>query len=223
MVRIYFSQVEKMLEAEGLLNDESIKEIEATKNTELRKQKTIVRLLLSVALKDCGYKEKIYINKTSDGKPYLESGKPFFSFAHTPGLIVCAVSDNEVGIDVEKSKDYSDAVIKSTLSICEMDAFCSLSKKEKNEIVCVSWTLKEGYVKLIGSGIKKRPSQIILKNYALTDLGKTFDRVIDGKNIFFCFNKIKSFFVSCATFLQENIQFFEVDEKQNIYKHDIQS
>ena len=212
MQRLYISHVKTSFEgSKDVLRADDVDEIGAVKNEKLRNQKATARLLLRHALKDCGLQEKESIKKTDKGKPYIERENLFFNISHTDRLVVCAVADKEIGVDVEKIRKLSDAAIKSILCPSEISVFQTLSQKEKNEYVCVSWTLKESLTKLLGSGIVKRPCEIDIAGYSLTDEGKIIIKNINKKEIFFCFRQMEGCFVSTAMFAKKNVELVFVD------------
>ena len=53
------------------------------------------------ALRAYGINYEFDIKRSENGKPYIEEDI-FFSLSHTDGFTVCAVSDNNIGIDAEK-------------------------------------------------------------------------------------------------------------------------
>ena len=90
------------------------------------------------------------IIKNEKGKPYFKHIPDlFFSISHTDGLTVIALSDCEVGIDVERLKKADLRIIKRFLKeeadyITECD-----SDRRFFEI----WTKKEAYLKCKGTGL----------------------------------------------------------------------
>ena len=92
---------------------------------------------------------KAKILRTAKGKPCLENG-PFVSVSHTDNLIVVAVSESNIGIDMEKK----DREIKKQKELTEK----YLSQKEKEyattrERFLEIWTKKEAYGKFTGEGL----------------------------------------------------------------------
>ena len=79
------------------------------------------------------------ILKTEEGKPYLLSGKFYFSISHTDSLGILAVSDKDVGVDAEsKDRTVSEGVGKRFLG----------GRKDITE-----WVHFEAFSKLMGEGI----------------------------------------------------------------------
>lgn len=91
------------------------------------------------------YDYNVYYNEY--GKPYLDNGL-YFNISHSKNVIVCVISDREVGIDIEYLR-YSDSVIRKCFN--DKERVVSLNNKE---IFTIIWTIKESYVKLLGIGLE---------------------------------------------------------------------
>lgn len=65
-------------------------------------------LLFSLGIMKKGEK----IIKGRFGKPYIEGSDVFFNISHTDGAIAIAVSDLEVGVDIQSSGMISDAAMR---------------------------------------------------------------------------------------------------------------
>ena len=91
------------------------------------------------------------ILKTEKGKPYLKNNIASFNISHCDGLAVCAVSENQVGVDCETLRKVSSGVIRKCFSDSEAE-FLSRSKIKELDYIRL-WTLKESYVKYTGQGI----------------------------------------------------------------------
>ena len=88
------------------------------------------------------------------------SGKPvarnkYFNVSHCDGAVVFVQADGDVGVDVERIREV-DAGLKKYVS--SEDEFASISTDEDFFDV---WTAKESLVKAEGSGIKKKPKDIV--------------------------------------------------------------
>ncbi len=87
----------------------------------------------------------------SAGKPYLKDyADRHFNLSHTEGLLACAVSDREVGIDAERIRHFSPAILRR-LTQNERDFIESDIEPELAFIKVL--TMKEAYIKLMGEGI----------------------------------------------------------------------
>lgn len=92
-----------------------------------------------------------------NGKPRLKDGKIFFNVSHTKGLIMIAVSDREVGIDVENfaekkvdcqkiAEKYFFADEIKQISADSIDGNSLVDKKK----FFILWTKKESAIKYAG-------------------------------------------------------------------------
>ena len=148
------------------LKEDDLKSILSELPNEIKEKIKAKRLLKSKLLTAFSYKvlfdfckEKLgFIPKVkikSGGKPYFENGGIHFSISHSKNIAVCAISQSEVGIDIErldKERDY--------LSLAER----YFTKKEYEKIresenikeaFIKYWTAKEAYIKYTGEGFKR--------------------------------------------------------------------
>lgn len=95
-------------------------------------------------------------------KPYLkDTANIYFNISHTKGLVICGISDREIGVDVECIKEFHEAVAKKICSSWELSFILSAStEREKEERFFRIWTLKESFIKAIGKGLAFPLSQI---------------------------------------------------------------
>lgn len=94
------------------------------------------------------FPESIIIRKTSQGKPYAENVKAEFSVSHSGDVVVCAVSDNEIGVDAEIIKKVNFRAAERFAAKEEISYI-----GENTERFFEIWTLKEAYFKCIGTGL----------------------------------------------------------------------
>jgi 4'-phosphopantetheinyl transferase len=110
-------------------------------------------LLLCHALKQLyNFTDKIEFGYNGYGKPHIK-GNPevFFNMSHTEGLAICALGDEELGVDCEKIIGHHEDVAKMIFSKKEYEAF--IQSADKAEAFFRLWTLKESYVKAIGTDL----------------------------------------------------------------------
>ncbi len=104
----------------------------------------------------CGVKaEDIVFNQNRYSKPYAENLDVQFNISHSYDLVVCAVSNKPVGVDIEKVRELDDKVI-SFACTGEEYAYVNekpLEKEEKLKCFFKIWTFKEAYFKCQGTGI----------------------------------------------------------------------
>lgn len=80
------------------------------------------------------------------GKPYAENA-PCFSVSHSGGYTVLAVSDTDVGIDIERVDDIAPEAMEQVFTRDEMAYATDMERLYK------LWTLKESLSKAIGIGL----------------------------------------------------------------------
>lgn len=115
--------------------------------------------LLAHALMQYALKRERHILPAADDWAKDEYGKPVLfrcpqiqvSLSHSGKLAFCAVSDTAVGVDVQKQKDVSNALIKR---VCTEEELRWLSGQEEREFAFAQlWARKESYGKALGVGL----------------------------------------------------------------------
>lgn len=112
-------------------------------------------LLLMHALQAEGIAEReICLSYGEHGKPYLaDHPELFFNLSHSGNRVLCAVSDGEVGCDVQKIKRYDGQLAERFFSPEEYGYLSKVSKEERDTLFFRYWTLKESFIKNIGTGL----------------------------------------------------------------------
>ena len=87
------------------------------------------------------------------GKPYI-AGRPDFRFSlsHSGDTAICAVSDREIGCDIEKIAWAKTRVAERYFSDEEKKYLASSADDEKDAAFFRIWTLKESCIKAAGEG-----------------------------------------------------------------------
>lgn len=142
----------------------------------------LVRKKLSQKLNLRG--KDIIFQKGDKGKPYLADHQMYFNISHSGKWVVGAFSDSEVGIDVELIREPNYEVAKRFYSNKEIKKLNSIEDKNlRKEYFFDLWTLKESYLKAIGTGLTKS-----LNSFTINNSGENITLVDDGlsvNNIFF--------------------------------------
>ncbi len=95
------------------------------------------------------------ITKTEYGKPYLvHTNKIQFNISHSEDWIICGISHNPIGVDIEYLKPRSFKQIARTLFTSEERDFI-LNANDIESAFYKIWTLKESYLKCKGTGLKE--------------------------------------------------------------------
>ena len=100
--------------------------------------------------------EDIVFNHNSYSKPYAENLDVEFNISHSFDLVICAVSDKPIGVDIEKVREI-DRKVMSYACNDEEYAFLNekaIEKEEKLRRFFKIWTFKEAYIKWRGTGLK---------------------------------------------------------------------
>ena len=120
-------------------------------------------LLLEKALDDIGISDR-EIRIGDNGKPYLANGTVFFNLSHSGERVMCAVSDMEVGCDVQRIGEANLKIADSFFSPYERGLLSSIEDENaKIKMFYRLWTFKESYVKALGTGLKTP-----LKSFSVT-------------------------------------------------------
>ncbi|MBM3435353.1 MAG: 4'-phosphopantetheinyl transferase superfamily protein [Bacteroidetes bacterium] len=99
--------------------------------------------------------EQFEFGKTKNGKPYLRKDKVHFNLSHSGEWVVFAISNRETGIDIEKIRPVNYRIAERFFSDHENEILSQLDGKKKLEYFFDLWTLKESYLKKIGTGLTK--------------------------------------------------------------------
>lgn len=116
--------------------------------------------LLSEALAKVAIKKTFGIDILNQEIDYGEHGKPYilnhpdvhFNVSHSKNMVVCAVCDTPVGVDVEIIREYKERLARRISSDEELDI---IEKSENKALEFIKlWTKKEAYLKFLGTGIQ---------------------------------------------------------------------
>jgi len=167
--------------------------------------------------KDFGFINKKYIFNAS-GKPTLESEKYGFSISYTNDHAYIAIVRNDIiGLDAEQVNNIDLSVSKEFMS--ERELLKLKESTNKYGYFYRIWTLKESYVKLIGTGIDNTIADIEL----IEDKNGKFSLAKEvEQKVYFNSVVIKDCIISVATFNFMNyeiVDFASTKEFLNKYDH----
>lgn len=113
-------------------------------------------MLLQYGLRQANVEyDQVRIKAGPYGKPSFENIPLYYNISHSGDWVMCAISDNEIGCDIEKIQS-------ADLHIAER-FFCpeeyhhiaeQKSELERNLLFYRYWTLKESFMKATGLGMK---------------------------------------------------------------------
>lgn len=101
------------------------------------------------------------IEYVSNGKPVYRNQDIHFSLSHSGSYVVCAVSDKNIGVDIEGIRRNAIKVAKRFFTTAE----CEWIGSDVHRFSRI-WTLKEAYAKLTGDGIAAAVSRAEFRHEA---------------------------------------------------------
>jgi len=106
------------------------------------------RLLCEAGISDAEFKSEKY------GKPYISGRENIhFNISHSNKMVACAISDREVGVDVENIDPSIDLMIaKNYFHGKEYESI--MNARNKSDEFFRYWVLKESYMKYTGLGFR---------------------------------------------------------------------
>ena len=121
--------------------------------------------LLLYALRKAGRgREAIAYRYGEHQKPYLSDADGFFfNLSHAGEVAMLAVSDAEVGCDVERIRPVDRKLFTRVLTADERSVLTAAPKEERDALFFRYWVLKESCMKALGKGLSLDP-----KSFSLT-------------------------------------------------------
>ncbi|MGN0823851.1 MAG: 4'-phosphopantetheinyl transferase family protein [Candidatus Coproplasma sp.] len=179
MTKLYYIDVEKLPEnaLERMCANLSAERKEKVKSQKCERDKLLsaaAGYILEQALKSEGV-ASFSLCYNQNGKPYLRDGKVYFNLSHSGSVAVCAVSDREVGVDVQAFRPVKDELLKKVCTQAEY-SFVTADGGEILQRFCRVWALKESVMKCLGKGLSLSPKKIEM------DFSSKTCAKIDGKD-----------------------------------------
>lgn len=98
-----------------------------------------------------------------NGKPYLKDyPNIYFNISHCRCCVACAISNKDVGLDVQDIRPVSNHLIKRVCN--ETEQIKIFNSKDKNAEFASIWSVKESVGKLCGCGIATNLKMLTLNN-----------------------------------------------------------
>lgn len=126
--------------------------------------------------------DEIVIAEEENGKPYCLNADIFFSLSHADDIVVCAVSDKPIGIDIEKIRPVNMATAKRICCKRELEYVFGYIPAPEDFKRCESgdiltrffeiWVKKEAFGKKEGTGIAYNMQDIDLLDMPCTHDGE---------------------------------------------------
>ena len=199
MPRIYFCDMKKFEhlyeECVSLLPEKRRKKAEKLIN----KNDALLSATAGLMIRELFAKKNEEIKFNEHGKPFFEHG-PFFSISHSRQYSVVAVSENEIGIDIEMHESPSERLIER----CFTEEEQQLARLSTEKFLRI-WTAKEAVLKFLGTGFSFSP-----KKFSVLPL--TEEHEIEGRKIRFFCGKIENIPITAAFCGSDDV--FEITEFQ---------
>lgn len=97
---------------------------------------------------------EINFTKNKYGKPFLKDYIGLeYNISHSNQLVVCAIGDYAVGIDIEYIKNVELGAANYIFEKHEYEVFSNLPEQRKLDYFYSMWTLKESFIKAKGLGL----------------------------------------------------------------------
>lgn len=118
--------------------------------------------------------KQIIFNYGKKGKPYLPDSEIHFNISHSGRWVVAAFAKDKIGIDIELIREPNYGVANRFFSAKEIEQLNVITNPEiKKNLFFDFWTIKESYLKAIGTGLTKPLSTFTVEknnnNIQLTD------------------------------------------------------
>lgn len=141
-----------------------------------------------------------------NGKPYLKQiPNTFFSLSHSGSYVICAISEEEVGADIQEHRELKTDVASRFFSKEEK----ILLEKENGDshLFYHMWAIKESHMKLTGLGMRQGMDSTIIKcNLSSSDCNMMQEGIIICKNKenkqanYLLYDKIKGYSVALCSY-----------------------
>lgn len=170
------------------------------------------RLLLSRLASEFDNIDSLKISYNEHGKPYfINSQKPlYFNISHSKDMVICAVSDTEIGIDIQKISDCKMEVVKRFFADSEYEYLSKIDDQAYlNQQFTKLWCMKESIVKCKGEALGTS-----LKKYSFKFKNEDFEPDFDTLYNIKCINFDEYYIFSyCSQEKITNESLIEVTKK----------
>lgn len=173
MIKVFAMNVSGLdVSDERLLRQMSAKRLEKInrlKPVNSKKQSMGAELLLKHALNS---NVPVKWETDENGKLYVSECKFYVNLSHSGDYAVCAVSDCEVGVDVERVKTADIALAKRFFTAEEYDYIKNSAMPD--DAFFETWVKKESFVKAVGKGLAIPLSSFSILDKTAEYEGKTY-------------------------------------------------
>ena len=167
---------EELQQAYASLSPSRMEHIDRLRRQEDKNRSLAGEILAQKLLKEQYAISTAVIHRHNSGQPYLTGCNLHISISHCDELVACAVSEDPVGIDIERIRPINPQLCQRVCTEAEM-AYLQPGNFEDPNILrrfFEIWTAKEAYFKKRGTGITNLKSVNILELPRQTHFIKDF-------------------------------------------------
>jgi len=152
MMQVYLCNIQDFIRLNGLnLVTDSRKESIRAYVRDADKARCLVSGLLLREI--CGIMDDSQLVYGENGKPYLKNSRMYFNISHSDDYVVLAISNREIGVDIEKITPFDERVAFRCFTQQELE----MVHEGGNEAFFRLWTAKESVMKASGLGFSLPP------------------------------------------------------------------
>lgn len=180
-----------------------------------RKCSVLAWHILNHAVERRGFtQQQLEVSFHSSGKPYfMQLPQVFFNLSHSGSRVFCAVSNCEVGCDVERKRDIDLKLAERVFSEKEREYLMSFTDADiQRHTFFRLWTLKESIVKAMGSSVLAMRELTV--NLAESPVSAELNQVITHPLFLHEFDFGDDYCYGCCTSEADTTVIHEVDISQ---------
>ena len=133
-------------------------EVALCRNRSVVSRRLTGEIMVGEAIRQCwGLERSAYsIVRPQGGKPYVEKRKGiFFNVSHSGDYVVCAVSDQDLGVDIERRGKARLGVARRFFHPEELACLERLPEDGRDRRFFDYWSVKEAFLKYVGTGVAR--------------------------------------------------------------------
>ncbi len=180
----YQSDIRNLSEVEykkwySLMSDSKKKRVDRFRFKDDKKRTVVGEMLARKAITEwCSIAvEDIIFDITEHGKPFVKGLTVEFNISHSEDIVVCAINDKPIGVDIEKIRPIDLSIAKRICTDEELNYIFNHTPTESDfsyteDVALLTrffeiWTAKEAISKFLGKGLSFNWSSIIQTEYLL--------------------------------------------------------
>ena len=174
MIKIYRADIAQVPDEEAIeknmifLDDMRKRKVNQCRNLGDKRRSLLAGFLIQAGAKDWMREESGLQRESAPlslsyafseyGKPYLRGEKEmYFNLSHSGNYVVCAFSDEEIGVDIQMQRKRQGDIVRRFFSREDKELLEKMTNAgmDSDEAFYCMWTVKESYMKLTGEGMRQ--------------------------------------------------------------------